>query len=107
MLNGYGEQKYDFKHRGYTESMDKEIYYHRGMIFNGYIASARDIGNVAAGFIAAKSSINWHSTRFAFDLLETIQYINNNGNLKFMTEGAASQSAQSIGFGYGLFINRN
>ncbi len=107
MLNGYGGKKYDFKHRGYTESMDKEIYYHRGMIFNGYIASGRDIGNVAAGFIAAKSGINWHSTRFAFDLLETIQYINNNRNLKFMTEGAASQSAQSIGFGYGLFINRN
>ena len=107
MLNGYGGQKYDFKHRGHTESMDKEIYYHRGMMFNGFIASGRDIGNVAAGFIAAKNSISWQNTRLTFDLLETIQHINNNGKLKFMTEGPASQSAQLIGFGYGLFINRN
>lgn len=37
------------------------------------IASARDIGNYAAGYVAGVHGFGWGSSRFAFDALQTKQ----------------------------------
>ncbi|MFO7825423.1 MAG: hypothetical protein R6V72_15910 [Cyclobacterium sp.] len=52
MKNATGGEKFDFKRDG-TKPGDANYnnpqYHYRGMSFNGKIASARDIGNYAAG----------------------------------------------------------
>lgn len=37
-------------------------------------ASARDIGNIAAGFIAGVNGLSWGISRMAFDALESFQH---------------------------------
>lgn len=71
--NGY----YDFKRRGESENKQKATdvqYYSRGMsiVIDGKkrIASARDIGNYAAGYIAGKNGISWLLARIAFDIYQ-------------------------------------
>ena len=66
-------KKYDFKVTNGTDSEINGIDPQRGMpistMSNGTItyASARDIGNMAAGYIAAKNGITWKAARKAFD----------------------------------------
>lgn len=43
------------------------------MLFNGKVASARDIGNYAAGYVAGVHGLGWGTSRFAFDALQTKQ----------------------------------
>lgn len=43
------------------------------MPFQGKIASARDIGNFAAGYVTASHRFSWNQARFGFDGLETRQ----------------------------------
>jgi len=62
-----------------------------------YISSARDIGNMAAGYIAAKNGLSWKESRFGFDFLESFQ------NLRPSTEGQPTQRAQK--FGYDAYSN--
>ena len=65
--------KYDFKVTNGTDSKIPSINPQRGMPIstnsdgNNTYASARDIGNMAAGYMAAKNGISWKAARYTFD----------------------------------------
>ena len=98
--NGY----YDFKRRGESDNKQNATdvqYYSRGMPINingtTKIASARDIGNYAAGYIAGINGISKLLTRIAFDYY--------NGKI----EPKVSKYAQNLVFSAGrlqYFINQ-
>ncbi len=98
MLNATGGEHYDFKVRGIAKGLTQEAenqYKYRGMTLNGKIASARDIGNYAAGYIAGKNGFSWNGARFGFDGLQSLQEMN------FTTEGLPTQRAQRKGYNRG------
>lgn len=84
------------------EDMSREQYVYRGMLLDGKIASARDIGNYAAGYVAGDNGLSWETARLGFDGLESYQQ----GRLA--TEGMTTQSAQRLGHNrsYPLFKDR-
>ncbi len=109
MMNGTENGIYDFKTDGVEErsaGTSKKQYMYRGMSVEGTpfgvqdgsittIASARDIGNVAAGYLAGLTGFGWGTCRMALDALESFQ------KGKFSTEIGASQDAQKIGYTLG------
>jgi hypothetical protein len=58
-------------------------------------ASARDIGNVAAGYMAGNNGLSWSSARTAFDARESYQ------QGKFAIEGSPTQRAERVGYNAG------
>ena len=87
MPNATGNQPYDFKNKG-SENRGSNISFdqfaYRGMPFGGLpgfegssdlttFASARDFGNVAAGFVAGNNGLSWKEARLGFDALESYQ----------------------------------
>lgn len=76
MMNARNNQPYDFKvTNGTGEKYEKEQFY-RGMPIgvtgNGQTiySSARDIGNMAAGYVAAVNGMSWEASRMAFDMYQ-------------------------------------
>lgn len=105
MGNAKGGEPLDFKTRGINErpdGMSEDQYSYRGMSFSGKVASARDIGNYAAGYVAGVHGMGWGASRVAFDALESYQ----KGG--FATEGQPTQRAQRAGHnvGYPIFQQR-
>jgi RHS repeat-associated protein len=110
MSNGFGGEKYDFKKSGIENreagvSLEQHMY--RGMPVNDVkglaensdvptIATARDIGNIAAGYQAGVNGLNWAQARFGFDLLQSVQ------DREITVEGLTSQQAQMAGFVLGV-----
>lgn len=73
MLNARNNHPYDFKvTNGTGEIYGKEMFY-RGMPIGvtgkgqTIYSSARDIGNIAAGYVAAVNGMSWEASRIAFD----------------------------------------
>lgn len=118
MWNARGEKHFDFKMRGVDKSLtgnDKVIETYRGMLFqnidggmsvdggNTIFASARDFGNVAAGWMAGVNGFTWDFSRSGFDGLESSQ--------KYWpsTEGQPTQLAQKVGHnaGYKSWATQN
>lgn len=114
MANGKGGEQYDFKTNGpngelsYTKDMpeaEANKYIYRGVLFSAdtgdkkdnvsVVASARDIGNVGAGYIAGSNGLGWGEARAGFDTLQSYQ------EGKLSTEGKTTQQAQKVGFGLG------
>ena len=104
MENATAGKKYDFKRQGVTEDDDNyrsSEYYYRGMPLGkdsgGDIiySSARDVGNIGAGFIAGRNNMSWKSTRLAFDALQTKQ------DEHLSTEGISTKNAEYCGWVYG------
>jgi len=98
MSNATRGEEYDFKTRGIDErpeGMSRAQFTYRGMKFNEKIASARDIGNYGAGFVAGNNGLDWGTARIGFDALESYQQ----GSLS--SEGRATQSAQRLGHSLG------
>ena len=103
MPNAVGGKKYDFKTRDIekrSEGMTKTQYKYRGMPFKNadgetVYASARDIGNYGAGYIAGKTGLDWSSARMGFDALESYQ------NSRLSTEGMTTQRAERLGYNAG------
>ena len=102
MPNATGGKKYDFKTIGINsrENKSRVQYSYRGMPFtdengNKFIASARDIGNYSAGYMAGISGQGWDASRTAFDALESVQMG------KVSTEAMVSQTAEKAGFDRG------
>lgn len=62
-----------------------------------YIASARDVGNFAAGYIVGKYFIPWNWARAKFDKYET-ENQNENGNIGKHIEGLPSRLSQWKGY---------
>ena len=59
------------------------------------IASARDVGNYVAGYVAGKNGLSWYDTRCGFDLYQSWQ------SGAFVQEGESSQLAQKEGWKVG------
>lgn len=83
------------------------------MSFNGKVASARDIGNYAAGYVAGKHGFGWGSSRFAFDALQTKQEKGTWNTVLYypfnrVREGQPTQRAERAGHnvGYSIFKQR-
>ena len=76
MFNARNGRKYDFKVTNGTDSEINGIDPQRGMPISTTsdgtetYASARDIGNMAAGYMAAKNGITWNAARKAFDFYQ-------------------------------------
>ena len=99
---------YDFKNRGIDTTLnnrDADIYRHRGMNLTiagvQYIASARDVGNFAAGYVAGKYGLWWGIARLGFDGLETWQK-RELRPLRIHIEGQPTQKAQKFGYDIGM-----
>jgi RHS repeat-associated protein len=94
MNNAKGGQKYDFKStgpngevnwmKGNVAQGDQAAYTYRGGTVDGVpglsggdglptIASARDIGNIGAGFVAGSNGMSWSDARLGFDALQSKQ----------------------------------
>jgi len=110
MSNAKGRELYDFKTRGIDlkpPSMTAAQFTYRGLPFKGVAnfakndgppiyASARDFGNLAAGYIAGINGLSWGTARAGFDALQSWQ------DKGFSTEGQPSQRAQRIGHDIGI-----
>lgn len=115
MVNGKGNEQYDFKTNGpngevgwMKDNVPKDkmtAYTYRGVLFSAdtgdktdnvsVIASARDIGNFGAGYIAGNNGLTWGTARGGFDALQSAQ------DGKLSTEGQTSQQAQRAGHNVG------
>ena len=112
MNNAKGGEPLDFKVKDMPKGASKEYqeqYKYRGMPFDGKIASARDIGNYAAGYVAGVHGISWESARFAFDALQTKQDKGLLPTILFypfnrIEEGQPTQRAQYKGYKFGEYI---
>ena len=108
ILNAGNNGTLDFKTRGVDRQLDdnqrKPLLY-RGMLFQNVddidrgsittFASARDIGNIAAGYVAGSRGFNWMETRIAFDTYQSYK------SERLSIEGLPSQLAQKIGHSAG------
>ena len=114
--NAKGKEPLDFKHRGMddrNENTTVSQHHYRGMSFNGKVASARDIGNYAAGYVAGKHGFGWGTSRFAFDALQTKQEKGTWNTVLYypfnrVREGQPTQQAERAGHnvGYPIFKQR-
>lgn len=91
-------KKYDFKTtNGNDKKMDNPIIY-RGMPIGKtannitIYASARDIGNYAAGYMAGVNGIPYTYARFAFDAYQIFS------TMKPEIEGISTQNAERLGW---------
>jgi RHS repeat-associated protein len=96
MLTAQNDCTLDFKVTNGTGMNYSEDMFYRGMPTgiidengNTVYSSARDIGNIAAGYIAAANHIGWDAARKAFDLYQ--------GEL----EGVSTKNAQLYGWNMG------
>ncbi|MGM9865120.1 MAG: RHS repeat domain-containing protein [Muribaculaceae bacterium] len=98
IINARTKRPYDFKNTNGTRDAIDGIDIYRGMPIgktkNGQIiyTSARDIGNIAAGYVAAANGIPWPLARTAFDVYQSIS----SENLEI--EGVSTQNAELYGW---------
>ena len=114
--NARNNHLYDFKvTNGTNEKRQDELNHYRGMPL-GYnengariYASARDVGNNAAGIVARKKGLSWNLARFGFDLYQsykTLRYhlvrgphgVTGYHTFRWTPEGMTTQNAQLYGF---------
>jgi hypothetical protein len=113
MSNATGGKPLDFKSRGVENVPEGQQvqYEYRGMPLNGVTeivgsdgkgttvyGSARDVGNVGAGYVAGRNGLLWEEARAGFDALETLQHM---PTLRIWTEGQPTQRAQRVGWDNG------
>ena len=68
---------------------------------NGVIyTSARDIGNMMAGYVAGQKGLAWHIARVGFDGYQSIS----ESGLKWTPESASTQNAQLLGWKAGFMV---
>jgi RHS repeat-associated protein len=108
MKNATGGMRYDFKTNGIENKpldISNDQFKYRGMPVDGVpglgngniptIASARDIGNVGAGYVAGDNGLTWQGARLGFDGLQSYQ------EGKPAVEGQTTQLAERIGYNLG------
>ncbi len=106
MVHAQEGGKYDFKvtNGGVLPVPGIDIY--RGMRIGGnaagetFYTSARDIGNIAAGYVAAANGIPWVFSRIAFDTYQSYK------SGKPTIEGISTQNAEYYGW-YAGYCSRN
>jgi hypothetical protein len=67
-------------------------------------ASARDVGNIAAGIVSGVHGIPWIISRLAFDFYQSYQEYKKNGQVRFVREGVSTRTAQRYGWEQGHSI---
>lgn len=83
MLGARKNERYDFKVTNGTNTKVADIDIYRGMLIfkdvNGTViySSARDVGNIMAGFIARKKGLSWGMSRLGFDGYQMLSDIRN------------------------------
>jgi len=82
--NESADRDHNYKYRGMPIVLDGQIYY----------ASARDIGNIAAGYVAAANDILYPFARVAFDIYQSIQLG------KLAGEGISTTNPERLGWEY-------
>ncbi|MCR4769447.1 MAG: RHS repeat-associated core domain-containing protein [Bacteroidaceae bacterium] len=102
------DHPWDFKVTNGTPSViDKSHKYkYRGMpigkdvMGRNLYSSARDIGNMAAGMVAAKNGISWPDARIAFDAYQVKNNIDKNGFSleQIQMEGISTRNAEYYGW---------
>ena len=102
MLRARKNKRYDFKVTNGTNTKVADIDIYRGMpIFkdvNGTViySSARDVGNIMAGFIAGKKGLSWGMSRLGFDGYQMLSDIRNKKWPR--PEGTSTRNAQYLGW---------
>lgn len=97
-INAWSKHKYDFKTTNGTDNYNASLDIYRGMpmgktaVGETIYTSARDIGNIVAGYVSAANGLPWAFTRMGFDGYQSYQ------DSKFTTEGVSSQNAQAYGW---------
>ena len=61
-------------------------------------ASARDIGNIAAGIVAGNNGLPWVFTRLGCDMYQSYTTSRKNDKIIWDTEGMTTQNAQKVGW---------
>ncbi|WP_263834048.1 two-partner secretion domain-containing protein [Sulfurospirillum oryzae] len=102
-------RNYNFKDIGaekYPPGQERADYTYRGsQIYPGVYASARDFGNIGAGYVAGYGLMPWNLSKFTFERFQAKQ----NGNIfGDGTEVGQSTSAQFLGWekGYQAITNK-
>ena len=119
--NARNDHRFDFKSTNGEDKPIKGINHYRGMPFGvnsegqKIFTSARDIGNMAAGYVARKNGWSWKTVRFWFDLYQSYPSFHYEATYSstcpFVAkiintpEGVSSQNAQKYGY-YHLFQTR-
>ena len=107
MENARNGGKYDFKVTNGTDSPIPQIDAYRGMPIgetsNGQTiySSARDIGNIAAGYIAGANGMSWEASRIAFDAYQS--KVNGRPSI----ESISTRNAEMYGWRIGSYIKNN
>ncbi len=90
--------EYDFKVTNGNPQENPTLDPYRGMPFgfteagNPIYTSARDIGNIAAGYVAARYKLPWWFSRAGFDSYQVMK------SLKFKKEGKSTINAERYGY---------
>jgi RHS repeat-associated protein len=100
--NARNGEKYDFKSQG----GNNELNHHRGMPIknnegNTVYATARDVGNYGAGYVASRNGVSWGDTRYLFDTYQTYKSGGFSEGKRY-SEGMTTQRAQRAGYGAGV-----
>ncbi|MBO5507853.1 MAG: RHS repeat-associated core domain-containing protein [Bacteroides sp.] len=105
MKDARNNHPYDFKATNGNEHIDPSLDHYRGMPLGKakdgtpIYSSARDIGNMAAGYIAAANGLSWKMARAGFDTYQSYK------DRKPTIEGISTQSAEFYGFVMGYTSN--
>ena len=62
--------------------------------------SARDVGNIMAGYIAGRKGLAWHIARSGFDIYQSLS----EPGMGWTPEGVSTQNAQRVGWKEGFMI---
>ena len=107
IANAGNGEKYDFKTTNGTDKPIAGIDVYRGMpiggTYNGQTvySSARDIGNIAAGYIAGANGMSWEASRIAFDAFQS--KVSGRPSI----EGISTRNAEYYGWRIGSNILNN
>ena len=97
MLKARSGKELDFKDEGLSDrdpGSSRLQHRTRGSVLKGgKIASARDVGNMAAGFVARSRGLSWGVARLGFDGYERLS------KFTFKPESVTTQKAQRVGWG--------
>jgi len=106
-LNAGNGKTYDFKERGIDdrlEGISTEQHRYRGMPLTGVTemvssdgktvvyGSARDVGNLGAGYVTGRGGLTWDEARLGFDTYQSFK------SMRITSEGQPTQQAQRIGW---------
>ena len=101
MINARNRRQYDFKETNGKKNGSGYKHYRGmpvGVAKNGQIvfASGRDVGNIAAGYVAAVNNMSWPESRVAFDTYQSYT------SGKLSREGASTRNAEFLGWVMGI-----